>query len=75
MKGKWYWQVVDFKQINKKKVADKFPLSRFKESIDKLGRNKRFLPVSGLPSNSSRKRVTQKITTFTSNSGACTITI
>ena len=40
-KKKWRL-VVDFKQLNKKIINDKFPLTRIEDVLDKLGRAKYF---------------------------------
>lgn len=63
--------VVDFRQLNKKIINDKFPLTRLEDVLDKLGRAKYF---STLDMTSSFHQIelaqdSRKLTAFSTNTG------
>lgn len=63
--------VVDFRQLNKKIVGDKFPLPRIDEMLDNLGRAK-FFPTLDLTSGFHQIELNEsskQFTAFSSNSG------
>jgi Reverse transcriptase (RNA-dependent DNA polymerase)/RNase H-like domain found in reverse transcriptase len=63
--------VVDFRQVNKKLVADKFPLPRMDEILDELGRAKYF-SVLDLKAGFHQTEIleeSKKVTSFSTSSG------